>query len=169
MFGSLDIKTFTDIQDITIKTLFGTGIVKHDTPLVVACSGGPDSTALLHVLSNSSEIILENVFVAHLNHDFRGQEAEDDAEFVKNMAANWNLSYRIGRADPLTYQNEQGISSFEQAARELRYTFLRDVARDVGAPAVLLGHTLDDLAETCLLYTSPSPRDRQKSRMPSSA
>ena len=88
--------------------------------------------------------------VAHLNHDFRGQEAEDDAEFVKNMAANWNLSYRIGRADPLTYQNEQGISSFEQAARELRYTFLRDVARDVGAPAVLLGHTLDDLAETVL-------------------
>ena len=150
MFGSTDIKTFTEIQDITIKTLFDTGIVKDDTPLVVACSGGPDSTALLHVLFNSSEIILENVLVAHLNHDFRGQEAEDDAEFVKNMAANWNLSYRIGRADPLTYQNEQGISSFEQAARELRYTFLRDVARDVGAPAVLLGHTLDDLAETVL-------------------
>ena len=85
MFGSTDIKTFTEIQDITIKTLFGTGIVKHDTPLVVACSGGPDSTALLHVLFNSSEIILENVLVAHLNHDFRGQEAEDDAEFVKNM------------------------------------------------------------------------------------
>lgn len=102
------------------------------------------------MLVNSPQIDISNVIVAHLNHDFRGQEAEDDAQFVKDMAVEWNLQYRIGRADPLTYQNQKKISSFEQAARELRYVFLRDVARDIGACAVLLGHTLDDLAETVL-------------------
>ena len=143
-------KTFIDIQKITINSLREYEKLVSDIPVVVACSGGPDSTALLHILTNTNYLKTTNLIVAHLNHDFRGQEAEDDAEFVKNMASDWNLAYRIGRADPLSYQNEKGISSFEQAARELRYTFLRDVARDVGARSVILGHTVDDLAETVL-------------------
>ena len=60
---------------------------------MVASSGGPDSTALLHMLVNSPQIEISNVIVAHLNHDFRGQEAEDDAQFVKDMAVEWNLQY----------------------------------------------------------------------------
>ncbi len=144
------IKTAADIQLLTIKSLLGTKCFISDRPVVVACSGGPDSTALLHMLINSMHVNMDNLIVAHLNHDFRGQEAEDDADFVKNMADKWGVQYRIGRADPLTYQNKHRISSFEQAARELRYTFLRDVARDVGASMVLLGHTQDDLAETIL-------------------
>ena len=54
--------------------------------------------------------------------------------------------------DVLAYQRARHISSFEQAAREIRYAFLAEVAQSTGADAVATGHTADDLAETVLLH-----------------
>lgn len=120
--------------------------------IVVACSGGPDSTALLrslHRLQSSHNLSLH---VAHLNHDFRGAEADHDAAFVQLLANRLGLPCSIDKEDPVAYQRSRGVSSFEQAAREMRYSFLISVAAAVGAPAVALGHTSDDQAETVLLH-----------------
>ena len=120
--------------------------------LVVAASGGPDSTALLrslHRLQDEHRLMLH---VAHLNHDFRGAEADHDAAFVQRLADGLGLPCSIDKEDPIAYQRERGISSFEQAAREMRYAFLSVVASTVGAVAVALGHTADDQAETVLLH-----------------
>ncbi len=120
--------------------------------IVVACSGGPDSTALLrslHRLQSSHNLSLH---VAHLNHDFRGAEADHDAAFVQLLADRLGLSCSIDKEDPIAYQRSRGVSSFEQAAREMRYSFLHSVAATLGASAVALGHTSDDQAETVLLH-----------------
>lgn len=130
--------------------MLSTGYLNSEHPLVIATSGGPDSTALLNILYSSPSVDAEKLVIAHLNHDFRGQEAEDDAKFVENIGKQLGITCVIGKADPLTYQNEKKISSFEQAAREMRYSFLRDVAKEHDASAVILGHTLDDLAETIM-------------------
>ena len=120
------------------------------TTLVVAVSGGPDSTALLLSLCRVGQPLDLHLHVAHLIHDLRGAETEEDAGFVSDLANRLGLPVTIQRADPLEYQRQRGISSFEQATRELRYDFLRTVALERDAPAVAVGHTRDDQAETVL-------------------
>ena len=122
------------------------------TPLVVGVSGGPDSTALLYCLYRIRKAWGLQLHVAHLNHDFRGEEADADAEFVTNLAVELDLPVTVEKRDPIAYQRERGISSFEQGARELRYAFLSNVATSIGATAVAVAHTADDLAETVLLH-----------------
>ena len=121
-------------------------------PLVVGVSGGPDSTALLYCLYHLRKAYDLQLHVAHLNHDFRGEEADADAEFVSNLALELDLPVTVEKRDPLAYQRDRGISSFEQGARELRYAFLAGVATCIGATAVAVAHTADDLAETVLLH-----------------
>ena len=120
--------------------------------LVAACSGGPDSTALLLCLARLREAHGFSLRVAHLNHDFRGAEAEADAEFVRELAGRLGLDCHIAKADPLEYQRRRGRASFEQCAREMRYHFLAGAAAAAGAAAVVTGHTADDQAETVLLH-----------------
>ena len=127
--------------------LSGTGAT-----IVVACSGGPDSTALLTALNRLRSLHGLSLHVAHLNHDFRGAEADHDAAFVQLLADGLGLPCSIDKRDPIAYQRTSGVSSFEQAAREMRYSFLLSVATAVGASVVALGHTSDDQAETVLLH-----------------
>ena len=122
------------------------------TPLVVGVSGGPDSTALLYCLYNLRQEWGLQLHVAHLNHDFRGAEADADAEFVTDLALELDLPVTVEKKDPIAYQRERGISSFEQGARELRYAFLAEVATSIAATAVAVAHTADDQAETVLLH-----------------
>ena len=120
--------------------------------LVVAVSGGPDSVALLHALLSLSVTTNLRLHVAHLNHNFRGEEAEEDARFVANLAQEQGLPATVEKADPVAYQRDTGISSFEEAARELRYGFLSHVAAEDKPAAVALGHNADDQAETVIMH-----------------
>ncbi len=120
--------------------------------VVAGVSGGPDSCALMRVLgiARTDTRFGFKVQPAHLMHDFRGQETYDDADFVRRM---WPDCI-IEEVDVAAYQRENGVSSFEQAARDVRYEFLARVARRVGARLVAVGHTADDLAETVLLHVA---------------
>ena len=119
--------------------------------LVTAVSSGADSTALLHALYSHRIAMGLTLHVAHFDHNFR-PEAAEDASFVAEMAAGLGLPCIMEHADPMAYQREQGISSFEAAARELRYRFLGRAADSVGAAVVVLGHNADDQAETVLMH-----------------
>ena len=123
-----------------------------DDVVVAGVSGGPDSCALMRVLgiARTDTRFGFKVQPAHLLHDFRGQETYDDANFVRRRWPDC-IFEEIDVAD---YQRANGISSFEQAARDVRYDFLARVARQVGARLVAVGHTADDLAETVLLHVA---------------
>ena len=139
------------VQRTIAASLGRLGYTGKDFLLVVAVSGGPDSVALLHALVNLQKPLSLRLHVAHLNHNFR-EEAEEDARFVAQMAQSLALPFTVQKADPITYQKEHRISSFEEAARQVRYHFLAEVARTNKAVAVVLGHTADDQAETVLMH-----------------
>lgn len=134
-----------------LASLHRLGCPAQNTGLVVAVSGGPDSMALLFSLVALRERANLKLHVAHLDHDFRGEEAAVDARFVARVASSLGLSSTIGKADPAAYQRDMGVTSFEEAAREVRYSFLGEVAETSGLGIVALGHTFDDLAETVLM------------------
>jgi len=123
--------------------------------MVIAVSGGPDSVCLLHALLALQKPNVERLLcIAHFNHLLRGSESDADAEFVRQvhcnlLAANPQLLLRVGEAD-VAAQAQAEKGNLESVARRLRYDWLAEVARGVGARWIATGHTADDQAETVL-------------------
>ena len=116
-----------------------------EKPLLLAVSGGSDSTALLwlfHIFLGS------NLVVVHFEHGIRGSESKEDAFFVEKMAKQWGIEAVVEHGDvPGSLQRGE---SLETGARRLRYSFFERVAKEREAYGVALGHNKDDAAETAL-------------------
>ena len=118
--------------------------------MVVAFSGGPDSTTLLHSLHSLKDTLSLELHAAHLDHGLRPESSEADADFARKIAWSLRVPLTTERADTHALRAECGLS-VEEAARRVRYEFLSRVASKYGADCVALGHTLDDQVETVLL------------------
>lgn len=125
------------------------GLLQSSKTVVVGVSGGPDSLALLHVLRQLSREFGLSLHVAHLNHGLRSAAAEEDARFVADMAARWDLPCTLGQVD---VRSLAAGCSLEEAARLARYRFLAEAAAQAGAGIIAVGHNADDQAETVLMH-----------------
>jgi tRNA(Ile)-lysidine synthase len=121
-----------------------------EAPLVVAASGGADSTALLDALTRRHA---GRLTVAHLNHSLRGAESDEDEAFVVALAARDGLPCLVEREQIAALAVREG-RNLEAVARERRYAFLARAALSVEAAAVVTAHTRDDQVETILLRLS---------------
>jgi tRNA(Ile)-lysidine synthase len=119
--------------------------------IVVAVSGGADSTALLLAIQElkTRNKLYVDVCVAHLDHGLR-KSSSKDAKWVKELATRLGFRSVIGRSK-VAEDAEESSDNLEQAAREARYAFLERTAKKVSANYVLTAHTMDDQAETVLL------------------
>ena len=126
-------------------------LVSGQQKLVVAVSGGPDSVCLFHILVKLREELGITLHVAHLDHQLRGADSEADAQYVADLANQLNTPATIEQYDVKAYQARQRLS-LEEAAREVRYTFLTQVADSIGADRAATGHTVDDHIETILMH-----------------
>lgn len=119
--------------------------------VVVGASGGADSTALACLLDEiAPRIGVEFAGLAHFNHTLRGATSDEDERFCRRLAERLGVAFVAGRGDVRSAARELG-TSVEDAGRQLRYAFLADASRRVGASHVAVGHTSDDQAETLLL------------------
>ncbi len=119
--------------------------------VVVAVSGGADSLCLLQVLYVLRERLDIRLHVAHLDHMLRGSESSLDARFVSSHALSLGLDCTVEARDVQAYRRSRRCS-LEEAAREVRYAFLAEVARETGAVVLATGHTRDDSVETVMLH-----------------
>lgn len=121
--------------------------------IVVGFSGGPDSTALLHLvldaLARRRGEPRAPVVAAHLDHALRPDSAEQ-ARFAKDAAAALGVPF-VGDRRPVAERARRERASLEAAARAERLDFLAEAAQARGAATVALGHTASDQAETVLL------------------
>ncbi len=138
------------LEKRVLECILAHNLVSRGDRVVVAVSGGADSVSLLNTLHNVSDELGISLHVAHLDHGLR-DEAIVDAEYVRLLAAQLGLPSTIEKRDVQGYRLEHRLS-LEEAAREVRYQFLEEVAKDVGAASVAVAHTHNDHVETVLLH-----------------
>ncbi len=117
-----------------------------DVPVVVACSGGADSLALLAATVFETRRTAQRVIGVTVDHGLQDGSAEHAGRVVAQMAG-----LGVDETGSVRVQVETDGRGTEAAAREARHAVLEEIAGRLGAPVVLLGHTLDDQAETVLL------------------
>ncbi len=140
-----------DILKRVQRTIERLGLLVPGDGVVVGVSGGPDSLCLLHILLRLRERYHLRLHVAHLHHGARGAEADADAEFVKTLAAQWDLPVTVEKQDVPALARAHGLA-FEETARRVRYAFLGRVAAEADARKIAVGHNADDQAETVLMH-----------------
>jgi tRNA(Ile)-lysidine synthetase-like protein len=119
--------------------------------VVVGVSGGADSLALLHALHALAPEFDLSLHVAHLDHQLRGDAAQADAAFVRDLAQSWDLPCTIESRAVSGYARDYKLS-LEEAARQVRYGFLREVALAHHSETIAVAHNADDQAESVLMH-----------------
>jgi len=125
-------------------------LLKAGDRLGVAVSGGADSVALLRVLLELRAELGTVLSIVHFNHKIRGQAAEADEQFVRELAEAHGLELHLDSADVVAVARSRGIS-LETAARELRYAWFNRLLRAGSLSSIATAHTIDDQAETVLM------------------
>jgi tRNA(Ile)-lysidine synthase len=128
------------------------GLLAPGDRVLVAVSGGPDSVALLQLLYELREELELHLEVAHLQHGMRGAEAQEDARFVAALADKLNLRFHLKEVNLLQIKSVAGKGNLEALGRDERYRFFAAVARERWLGKIATAHTLDDQAETALMW-----------------
>ena len=119
--------------------------------VLIACSGGPDSLALVQVLLALRDRYQLRLAVGHFEHGIRGAASLADAAFVRDFCQREGLPFYLAAADVPAYSRQHHLS-LETAARLLRYRFLRETAQRIAAGTLIAtAHQADDQAETVLM------------------
>ena len=118
-------------------------------PILVAFSGGADSSALLHILCRYSKQNGTKIYAAHVNHGIRGEEADRDEEFCRKLCGSLGVEIFILRADVPSIAKERK-ESVETAARNVRYDFFECVMRENGIKILATAHNANDNLETLI-------------------
>ena len=140
--------TENKISYVSPQSLAG---VSKDAPVLVAFSGGADSSALLHLLAEDGKKNGFAVHAAHFHHGIRGEEADRDAEFCKSTAEKYGVPFYLGSADVPALAKKHG-NSIETEAREQRYAFFAKIMRENNIPILVTAHHSEDQIESILLH-----------------
>lgn len=138
------------LEERVIKNVYKHKLIKENDNIILGLSGGPDSMVLLHILLYVRERISFNLVVAHINHGVRGEEALKDEKFTEKVAKELGLDFFSTKADMVGLAKEKNISE-EEAGREIRYGFFRELIKELGHGKIAVAHNRNDQAETLLM------------------
>ncbi len=114
--------------------------------IVLAVSGGKDSVVLLDLFQEAKF----NFTVAHCNFQLRGEESDQDAEFVKQLCASHGIPFRATTFETKDFAKTNKLS-IEMAARQLRYKWFEQLRQELDYQYIASAHHLNDSIETILL------------------
>ena len=118
--------------------------LRYGDSVVVACSGGPDSMALLSLLCDVRKEIDIEVVCAHVNHNVR-RESESEKIFVERFCRDNNVTFEYMKIE------DYGDDNFESEARTKRYNYFGEIVKKHSAKFLFTAHHGDDLMETILM------------------
>ncbi|MCO5231426.1 MAG: tRNA lysidine(34) synthetase TilS [Chitinophagales bacterium] len=121
--------------------------LSKSTPILIACSGGRDSMALLYALH---KLEFNHMEVAHCNFQLRGEESDGDQIFVEEYCKHNKIPFHVVRFETKELAKKEGVST-QMAARTLRYEWLEKIRLENGLHLIAVAHHQDDQYETILL------------------
>ena len=124
-------------------------LIENNDIIVVGFSGGPDSVFLVEMLKKLKNFINFKIYLVHINHLLRGEDADSDENFSFEYAKKNNLEIFIKRIPVKEIAKEVG-KTFEEVGREERYKFFSEIYEKVGANKIATAHNKDDQIETFL-------------------
>lgn len=132
-----------------LKTIERYSLIRRDDRILVGFSGGPDSTALLHILHHLQDKLGISLAALYLNHKLRPRAAAREAEFCRTFCEALDVLFFYEESDvpALAAERRQGV---EETSREVRYGRLDEAAHRGGYTKIAVGHHRDDRAETIL-------------------
>lgn len=122
-------------------------LVENGDRIVVGFSGGPDSVFLVEMLLKLREKIDFDIVLVHINHLLRGEEAQRDEDFSINYGKSKGLKVFVRKINITSLGKEKGLS-LEEAGREARYSFYKEVLEKSNSNKIALAHNKDDQIET---------------------
>ena len=146
---TLPLSTPDSVSQLAAMLPLDTTRLPPGTLLAVALSGGADSVALARTLHSRATELGLVLHLAHLHHGLRGSAADADQEFCRALAVTLGLPFHTTQIDTAA-EARSNAESIEEAARRLRYAWLRSLMATQRLDAVATAHTLDDQAETVL-------------------
>ena len=124
-------------------------LIRRGERVLVGVSGGADSIALLHLLTQLRPAGGWNLYAVHVDHGLR-ETSPDDAAFVRAFGEALGIPVIVESREVAARCREAGWS-LEDGARRIRYACFLDAARRYSAGVLALAHTADDQAETVLM------------------
>ena len=136
---------FREILNINKKY----NLIENNDIIVVGFSGGPDSVFLVEMLKKLKNFINFKIYLVHINHLLRGEDADSDENFSFEYAKKNNLEIFIKRIPVKEIAKEIG-KTLEEVGREERYKFFSEIYKKVRATKIATAHNKDDQIETFL-------------------
>ena len=136
---------FREILNINKKY----NLIENNDNIVVGFSGGPDSVFLVEMLKKLQYFFNFKIYLVHINHLLRGEDADSDENFSFEYAKKNNLEIFIKRIPVKEIAKEIG-KTLEEVGREERYKFFSEIYEKVGANKIATAHNKDDQIETFL-------------------
>ena len=153
-------KRYEDIQEITMSVqtwnlqiseyMKQNHMAEPGDGVLAAVSGGADSVCLLLVLKALEKSLGIHVAAFHLNHGLRGEEADRDEAYVRELCEHLQVPLKAVREDVAAHAREHGFSE-EEAGRILRYQWLEKTAAEWNCQRIATAHHKDDQTETVLM------------------
>jgi tRNA(Ile)-lysidine synthase len=125
-------------------------LIKPQSTVLIAVSGGPDSMALLHFFKTIQEEYQLRLIALSVDHQLRGEESRQDLEYVREMSREWEIEFVGTSVDVYDLKHKEHVGT-QLAARKLRYEFFEEQMKLQGADYIAFGHHGDDQAETMLM------------------
>ena len=119
--------------------------------IVLGVSGGADSVCLFHVLLQLMPSYDLSLYVVHVNHGIRGEEAEEDEAFVKRLCETAQIPYKVVKADIPAMATREGLTE-EEAGRKVRYDAFYQCLKENKCNKIAIAHNKNDNAETMLFH-----------------
>lgn len=134
------------VETIVRKYIIHHDLFKNHGRYIVALSGGADSVALLLILKQLGV----SLSAAHCNFHLRGEESEHDEQFCVSLCERLGITLHRIHFDTQFYARQHKVS-IEMAARDLRYRYFAQLAKDIEADGICVAHHRDDNVETVIL------------------